>query len=71
MLPMASWHNVISSSVQGKSLGDTNMQECNFLLTCGEFALNMTLDLKLNTDIHELLNFSHLISANKTNLHQN
>ena len=37
----------------------------------GEFALNMTLDLKLNTDIHELLNFCHVISVNKTNLHQN
>lgn len=29
------------------------------------------MDLKLNTDIHELLNFGHLISVNKTNLHQN
>jgi len=46
------------------------MQECHFLLTC-EFGLNMTMDLKLNTDIHELLNFGHLISVNKTNLHQN
>lgn len=46
------------------------MQECHFLLTC-EFALNMTLDLKLNTDIHELLNFIHLISVNKTILYQN
>jgi hypothetical protein len=46
------------------------MQECHFFLTY-EFALNMTLDLKLNTDIHKLFNFNHLISVNKTNLHQN